>query len=153
MDKIQSERKIEYDRFLKPILPPWISEISNSNFPDPDSKPTPTGGPKWGGKRRPKEGKQGKLIHNNAVPARLQISREEYKDNLAHLKHKGTRPAKCVKWALPRSVFRSMQVHPKWEAWARAFVEGGGGRNVQIPPDQWNEQMRNRVEAVRIFSV
>jgi hypothetical protein len=91
--------EIEYDRILKPTLPPWVSEISNSNLnsPESDAKPSPTGG-KGGGKKTPKEGKQGKMIHNDAVPARLQLSRDEYTNNLANLKHKGTRPAKCVKW-------------------------------------------------------
>jgi hypothetical protein len=91
--------EIEYDRFLKPTLPPWVSEISNSNLntPESDAKPSPTGG-KGGGKKTPKEGKQGKMIRNNAVPARLQLSRDDYTNKLANLQHKGTRPAKCVKW-------------------------------------------------------
>jgi hypothetical protein len=91
--------EIEYDRFLKPTLPPWVSEISNSNLnsTESDTKPPPTGG-RGGGKKTPKEGKQGKMIRNTAVPARLQLSRDEYTNKLANLQHKGTRPAKCVKW-------------------------------------------------------
>ena len=49
-------------------------------------------------KGKGKEGKQGKMIRNEAVSSRLQISRSDYDDNLANLKHKGNRPAKCVKW-------------------------------------------------------
>jgi hypothetical protein len=88
--------EIEDDRFLKPTVQPWISEISNSNSSEPDPKPSPSGPKK--GKGKGKEGKQGKMIRNEAVSSRLQISRSDYDDNLANLKHKGNRPSKCVKW-------------------------------------------------------
>ena len=99
-DEISKE--IEYEKFATPNLPPWISEAVSKLKPD-TTGPVESNTSNNQDTQTTRNSKKRKrslddIIKNNDVPARCQITYDEYTNVLANNKHKGEKPKNCIKW-------------------------------------------------------
>ena len=95
-------KEIEYEKFATPNLPPWISEVVSKLKPD-TTGPVDTGIPTSRDSRTSRNSKKRErslddMIKNPDVPARCQITYDEYTEVLANNKYKGEKPKNCIKW-------------------------------------------------------
>ena len=98
----ENSKEIEYEKFAKPNLPPWICEVISKLKPD-TTGPAEPGIPTNQDTRTTRNSKKRKrllddIIKNPDVPVRCQITYGEYTKVLSNNKYKGEKPKNCIKW-------------------------------------------------------